>query len=56
MFAWTIYEFGDYKDHLKLEERDLPRPQNSEALIKVKAAADGTGPDAALSDVRRWFD
>lgn len=38
MLAWTVHEFGDYKDRLKLEERDLPRVQGSEALIKVKAA------------------
>jgi NADPH2:quinone reductase len=38
MFAWTVHEFGDYKDYLKLEERNLPQAQNSEALIKVKAA------------------
>jgi NADPH2:quinone reductase len=38
MFAWTVREFGDYKDRLKLEERDLPRVRGAEALIKVKAA------------------
>jgi NADPH2:quinone reductase len=38
MFAWTVHEFGDYKDRLKLEERDLPRVRGAEALIKVKAA------------------
>ena len=37
MFAWTVHEFGDYKDQLKLEERDFPRLQASEALIKVNA-------------------
>jgi NADPH2:quinone reductase len=38
MFAWTVHEFGDYKDRLNLEERDLSRVRESEALIKVKAA------------------
>jgi NADPH2:quinone reductase len=38
MLAWTVHEFGDYKDKLMLENRDLPRVQGSEALIKVKAA------------------
>jgi len=37
MLAWTVNEFGDYKVQLKLENRDLPRVQDSEALIKVKA-------------------
>ena len=37
MFAWTVHNFGDYKDHLKIEEREPPRLQRSEALIKVKA-------------------
>jgi NADPH2:quinone reductase len=38
MFAWTVHNFGDYKDQLKLEARERPRAQGSEALIKVKAA------------------
>ena len=37
MIAWTVHEFGDFKDQLKLEERDLPQVQGSEALIKIKA-------------------
>jgi NADPH2:quinone reductase len=38
MFAWTVHEFGDYKDQLKLEEHGLPKVQEAEALIEVKAA------------------
>jgi NADPH2:quinone reductase len=38
MLSWTVHNFGDYKDQLKLEESDPPRLQPSEALIKVNAA------------------
>ena len=37
MKAWTVHEFGHYKEQLALEERDLPIPADSEALIKVRA-------------------
>jgi NADPH2:quinone reductase len=37
MLAWTVHEFGGFKDQLKLEVRDLPPMQETEALIKVKA-------------------
>ena len=37
MIAWTVHEFGDFKDQLKFEKRDLPQVQGSEALIKIKA-------------------
>ena len=37
MLAWTVHEFGDFKDQLKLENRDLPQAKSSEALIKIKA-------------------
>ena len=37
MLAWTVHRFGDYKDQLKLEDRDPPRLEGSEALIKVRA-------------------
>ena len=38
MFAWTVHAFGDYKDQLKFEEHTLPRVEDAEVLIKVKAA------------------
>jgi NADPH2:quinone reductase len=37
MQAWTVHNFGYYKEQLKLEERDLPQVTGSDALIKVKA-------------------
>jgi NADPH2:quinone reductase len=37
MNAWKVYELGDYRDVLKWEECDQPKPEGSEALIKVKA-------------------
>jgi len=37
MQAWTVHNFGHYKEQLKLEERDPPRVTGSDALVKVKA-------------------
>ena len=37
MQAWTVNEFGPYKDVLKLGTADQPKPEGSDALIKVNA-------------------
>lgn len=37
MQAWTVNNFGHYKEQLILEERDLPQATGSDALVKVKA-------------------
>jgi len=37
MQAWTVHNFGYYKEQLKLEAHDLPQATGSDALIKVKA-------------------
>lgn len=37
MQAWTVHNFGHYKEQLKLEERDPPQIKGSDALIEVKA-------------------
>ncbi len=37
MQAWTVHDFGHYREQLKLVERDRPQAAGSDALIKVKA-------------------
>lgn len=37
MHAWTVHNFGHYREQLVLEERDLPQVTGSDALIRVKA-------------------
>ena len=38
MQAWTVRDFGHYKERLALEERDLPQAAGSDALIRVRTA------------------
>jgi len=37
MKAWVVHEHGHFKEVMKLEERDTPKPKGAEALVKVKA-------------------
>lgn len=38
MHAWTVHNFGHYRDQLVLEERYRPRVTGSDALIRVKSS------------------
>ena len=35
MQAWTVHNFGHYKEQLVLEERDLPQVMGSDNLSNV---------------------